>query len=246
MTSLDRELGRSRAGAGVAVAALHALLAYALVTGLGVEVVHAVSERLKTFDVVIPPPPPPEPPIPPQARSRDPEGAAAPPSLKARPTPVVAPPPRIRVKARPPLPSAPKALPLPTGRDRTAGSSDVPGTGTGAGGQGTGAGSGGSGSGTGGGGQAARARRLTGAFTEADYRRVSKGRQLRGTVHVRYTVATDGRAGQCAVTRSSGSSELDSETCRIIEQRFRYRPATDASGKPVADRVSTSFSWEPR
>jgi protein TonB len=60
---------------------------------------------------------------------------------------------------------------------------------------------------------------------------------------VRYVVGTDGRVSGCRVTRSSGHAELDATTCRLIEQRFRYRPARDAAGRPVPETVSRTFDW---
>jgi protein TonB len=46
------------------------------------------------------------------------------------------------------------------------------------------------------------------------------------------------------VTRSSGSRELDSVTCRLIMQRFRYRPARDAEGRPIAETIAGEHVWE--
>jgi protein TonB len=60
---------------------------------------------------------------------------------------------------------------------------------------------------------------------------------------VRYVVGTDGSVGGCRVTRSSGHAELDETTCRLIEQRFRYRPARDGAGRPVPETVSRTFDW---
>jgi protein TonB len=46
------------------------------------------------------------------------------------------------------------------------------------------------------------------------------------------------------VTRSSGSRALDSTTCRLIQSRFRYRPARDGAGKPIAETIRGEHSWE--
>ena len=120
--------------------------------------------------------------------------------------------------------------------------SDTEGPGTGAGGLGVGLGSGGQGSGNGGGG--VRAQRVSGAISgERDYPRAARRAGIEGTVSVRFIVDTDGRATGCGVTRSSGHAALDETTCRLIEQRFRYRPARDGQGRLVPESVSRTFDW---
>ncbi|HEV2866297.1 MAG TPA: energy transducer TonB [Allosphingosinicella sp.] len=229
---------RERLTASGGVALLHLLLAYALVAGLNVRFVLPHSDDLKLFDVAVPPPPPEATAV----AKAEPKaaGAAAPPSREARPTPVVAPPPRL------PLPSHLRTAPeprLPTGTDATAGAAHVDGPGTGAGGVGAGAGSGGRGSGTGGG-AAVPAERISGRLSgDTDYPASARRAGVEGSVSVRFVVRTDGRVGGCRVTRSSGHAELDSTTCRLIEERFRYRPARDADGRPVPQTVTRTFDW---
>ena len=67
----------------------------------------------------------------------------------------------------------------------------------------------------------------------------------RGWVGVRFVVQPSGRVTGCSVTRPSGDADLDGTTCRMIERRFRYRPARDASGNPIAETVTTAFEWTP-
>jgi protein TonB len=229
---------RAKALAGVAL--LHILLGYAFITGLRGDFAAAPAEAMKLFEVAPEPPPPPVVTVA-AARSHTPEGAASPPSRKARPAPVVAPPPRIRLPAPPVLPVADKPSPL-TGSDRSAGAAPVDGPGSGAGGAGSGTGSGGSGTGLGSGG-ARRAERLSGRIANEDYPRAALRARAQGSVRVRYTVGADGRAGGCTVTRSTAGPDLDALTCRLVEQRFRYRPATDSSGRPIAEAVSKTYDW---
>jgi protein TonB len=40
--------------------------------------------------------------------------------------------------------------------------------------------------------------------------------------------------------------QLDSLTCRLIQQRFVYRPSTDRYGRPIADEVEGEHDWIPR
>jgi len=223
---------RDRVKAAIAVAIFHALLGYAFITGLAYEVVNKVGERLEVFDIPDPPPPPEEKPEPVKPKTAEPEGAAAPKSMPA----IVAPKPEI------PLPVTPKVQTAPA-----SGTSNVPGEGTGSGGTGTGTGSGGSGSGTGGGGGdgGEKAQRIRGNLAYNDLPRSARERSARGTVGVRFIVQPDGRVTGCSVTRPSGDPDLDGTTCRIIERRFRYRPARNAQGQPVAETVTTSFEWVP-
>jgi protein TonB len=229
---------RLRAAAGVAL--LHLLLGYLFISGLGVPLVRSLGEELKLFNVPQPPPPPPLS-VPAKEQVRAEEGAAAPPSLKAQPSPVVAPPPRIQLPVPPPVVASPK----PTeneGADISAGAATIDGPGTGAGGQGEGTGSGGRGSGSGSGfGRAAQL--IRGGLRNSDYPRSALRAGVQGSVSVRFTVAPSGRAVSCQVTRSSGHPDLDRTTCRVIEDRFRYRPALGSAGEPVAETVRKTYDW---
>jgi TonB family protein len=64
-----------------------------------------------------------------------------------------------------------------------------------------------------------------------------------GTVRFRLTVGIDGRVSSCAIVESSGSASLDSTTCRILTERARFTPATDAEGRPVPDTVTNAIRW---
>jgi TonB family protein len=64
-----------------------------------------------------------------------------------------------------------------------------------------------------------------------------------GNVRVRLDVAPEGRVSGCTITGSSGSSALDSTTCRILASRARFTPARSASGQAVADRFETTVAW---
>ena len=105
--------------------------------------------------------------------------------------------------------------------------------GTGAGGTGNGTGSGGSGNGTGGGG--ASGVKLIKGITTADYpREVTRGWPRGAAVFVRLRVQPDGRVSQCDVMRSFGNSSIDQWTCSLLQQKGRFKPATDDAGRPIA------------
>lgn len=240
---------RERSASAAAVTILHVLLGWAFLTGLGFEVGEAVDEGLKLFDVTEDVPPPLATPARPdeakqkkRPRPKDPEGAASPPNKKNTPTPVVAPEPKIPVKS--PIDAAPVAG---QGSAPAAGAAPIVGPGTGRGGQGTGLGSGTQGSGTGGGGGgglATRARWISGSIRDSDYPRAALESRRSGTVFLRFVVAPSGRVSQCTVTRSSGSAALDETTCRLIRNRFRYRPARDYTGRPLAETIRGEHEWQ--
>lgn len=111
---------------------------------------------------------------------------------------------------------------------------------------GPGTGGGGSGEGRGGGageGDGSDLRQISGGIYEEDYPREAIRRRQSGAVHIRFTVAEDGRVSQCAVTRSSGSPSLDDTTCRLILRRFRYEPSRDGKGRAVVDTVEGVHHW---
>jgi protein TonB len=210
-----------------AVVCVQAVLGFALLSGLRVSVSRPadVVERLVRLSVPLPPPPPPPEPRRTREASSAPKAEQAPPGGSPGPKPAHAPPsvtPVVAVK-----PSA-----APSGG----------GTGTGpALGSGAGGGSGGTGYGAGGG---RDLELLSGDITPQDYpRRLAKA-GIGGTVQMVGTVQPNGRVTNCRVTRSSGVPELDGLTCRLIEQRFVYRPATDRYGRPVPDNVEIEWTWD--
>jgi protein TonB len=180
--------------------------------------------------------PPPTPPPPPDDVE---EGAAAPPSrgVTEEPSP---PPPPVQL-ARP----APAEVAVDPGSGQASGLGAVPGSGAGTGGEGSGSGAGGAGSGRGAG-LVTPPQRIEGELTNADYRRARAPEGAAGTVLVSFRVRTDGRVDRCGVIRSSGFREFDEATCRLIERRFRFRPARDAGGRAIEWTIRTDYTWTPR
>lgn len=225
------------------VASLHAAVAYFVLTQRLVQV-PPPSEALAVFEVSeVVPKPPPEEPRPAKARTRRSEGAASAANRRSKATPVVVPQPMVRLEVPPPIVAAPVAG---AGSDASAGAADIEGPGTGSGGEGVGTGSGLQGGGSGAGGSSARW--IKGRIKDSDYPREASEAKAGGTVVVHFDVRTDGRVHNCRVISSSGNLALDQTTCRLIEKRFRYKPATDARGRPVPDVAGWRQDWwlEPR
>ena len=213
---------------------IHVAVIFGLIRAFAPGIVDQVTETVTAaFTVTITSPPPkPEPkPAPPEK-----EGAAAEAGKKAKPKPESALEAKIPVSKK----TAPKVA--STGNDVRSGGSDR-GEGTGAGGEGQGTGSGNSGDGQGGGGIAVKAVKISGDINSArDYPRRSRELRLDDHVIVALTVGTDGRVKNCRVHRASRDPEADRITCALARERFRFRPATDASGRPV----QSVFGWKQR
>jgi protein TonB len=90
----------------------------------------------------------------------------------------------------------------------------------------------------------ARARAsLVGLLSDADYPVSALANREEGIVEFRLDVGANGRVEGCAITRSSGSSALDSTTCRLLRSRARFTPARDSTGMPRADTVAGKIGW---
>lgn len=80
--------------------------------------------------------------------------------------------------------------------------------------------------------------------TSDDYPAAALTNGEEGVVGVVLLVNVDGRVERCHVAASSNSSGLDEEACRIMKARARFIPATNVSGRPVADFISVRVRWE--
>ena len=236
---MDSLSSRNRLGAMASVILVHLLLGYALLTGLAMDFVRQAGERLNIVEMqeYRQPAPPPE-----STQSPDPEeeGGAAPPDLRAEATPIVAPEPVIRLPVPPSIAASPDPNQDAASRH---GAAETPGPGTGAGGEGTGTGSGAGGNGPGGGALVSRARRIAGDISPRDYPRAARRVRADGIVGARVHVGSDGRVTRCEIVNSSGNADLDTTTCRLIRERFRYRPAMNARGQAVADVAGREQRW---
>jgi protein TonB len=224
--------GPDRAKAIAAVVAIHAALAFVILSGLKVQHARQVVEVLTTLNLREPPPPPPvQPPKPapkPEAMKK-PEGA---PAKKAEPTPIVAPQPRI-----------PMLSPLPAAKVAGTGSA----TSSGAAGSGNGTGAGGVGNGPGGGGTGAftPARKLT-KIPDSEYRRFAATGISSGSVALSVRVNPDGSLSNCRVLRTSGNPGADALMCQLFIQYVRFSPALDPRGRPVAQDITWVPVWSRR
>jgi protein TonB len=227
---------KDRAATFVAVALIHLALAFVLIN-ISPTARQQLPEQVVDLLSITEPPPPPVVELQPdqeQAKPKREEGAASPQNIESKATPVVQPKPRIQL----PVPEPRPATTTPnTGNENTQGASTVIGPGTGAGGVGTGTGSGGSGSGSGGGGTGGIATRpaVIRGISNRDYpNEVARYWPRGGAVFIAVRVLPNGRATDCKINRSIGVPAIDQWTCKLVEERGVFRPATDVYGRPVA------------
>jgi periplasmic protein TonB len=224
---------RAISGGGALVAAV--AVGMGLASGLDLDVVRKAGEAITA--IAIPAPPPPQEDVAPaKVASEKPNGKASATNRHAKATAIVAPPPKLPPVA-PPVTAAPRPG---AGNDPSAGATPMPGPGSGAGGRGDGTGAGGAGGGTGGG---TRAVWRSGTIRDRDYPLEASRAKAGGEVEVRFTIEASGHVSGCRVTRSSGDASLDETTCRLIEERFRFKPATNAAGDNIASQYGWRQSW---
>ena len=224
---------RERVYALAAVVLIQLGLGAVLLSGFHVDVTNPADAVQQLIAVTLqkPPPPPPPPPVP---AARPQHHASAP---KAEPKPLGGSP------GPKPAHAPPSVAPVIAVRPTAAPSGGGSGTGL-ALGAGAGGGRGGNGYGEDEGG--ADMELIAGEITSGDYPRHLSEAGIGGHVSVTFTVQPNGRVSGCHVTRSSGVPELDSLTCRLVTERFRFRPSTDRFGRPISDEADYDHDWIAR
>ena len=229
---------RERLAAFGAVALVQAGLGLILLNGLRVDVGGPAEAVQRLIEISLPRTPPQvPPPVPPKAQAKHQQSASSAPKAMTKPI------------GGSPGPQPSHAMPVPTPVIALRPTAPASGGGSGTGpalGSGAGGGSGGQGYGAGDGDGGTDLVQIAGAIGQADYPRDLRERGVGGRVEFTFTVEPNGRVGRCSVTRSSGVAELDALTCRLVQQRFVYRPSTDRYGRPIEDEVDGVYDWIAR
>ncbi|MEM7665158.1 MAG: TonB family protein [Pseudomonadota bacterium] len=76
-----------------------------------------------------------------------------------------------------------------------------------------------------------------------DFRRFNQSRFGNGTIRFTLQVDEAGRVEECIVNASSGSRDFDTATCKALEKRARFEPATDASGNATTATYSSRVKF---
>lgn len=244
MAYLDQTEGRTRIGTLALVILLHAgvLTAMLLMPGEVPTDTAFDDTPLETFDVSIIEPAMAEIEDSDDAATSLPEdeGMASAENVRSEGKPVEAPTPKVKL---PPVQPRPAAEQAGAGADQTTGAADRPGEGTGAGGVGFGTGAGSQGTGRGGGGINPPVL-IEGNITRKDYPKELRGQPLvRGSMTLEFNITVEGRVRNCRAIKSSGNAILDRDTCRLMEERYRYRPATNGIGQPIPIVGRASRVW---
>ncbi|QFT76188.1 energy transducer TonB [Erythrobacter sp. THAF29] len=218
MAYADQQMNGNKVVSIIIVAIIHVLIGYLLISGLAVSAVKTVVERVTTVDIEEPPPPE-EPDEPPPEQPQE-----------TAPPPPVAPPPPISIAPAPPPiqtqptipPPAPPALTIPPPAPVAPPPPPPPSLARGA---------------------TTRGERRWAARIQENYPSRALREEIEGTVGVRVTVTPQGRAANCSVTSSSGSSILDQAACRGMERYARFNPALDDAGNPTTGSYATRITY---
>jgi protein TonB len=232
---------REKAASALAACAVVLMLAYVLVVGLRVAWTPRANEVLVSLNLEPPPLREKQRPKQPvrKAWSSAPKGSPSPPNLRNQATQVVAPPKQLVILPAPIVVATQAGL----GNATQTGAADRPGPGQGAGGIGNDNGGGGNGGRGEGGDAVVGPQQIKGRLRFSDIPEELLGAGEFASVGVRYTVGVDGRVSNCRIDRSSRKPGIDALACRMIERRFRFRPARDEDGRPVRSTVVETHSW---
>ncbi len=213
---------RLRAASGVI--AIHALVGAGVVAGLTITgTISPPAKIVDTFDVTNPPPPPPpEPQVVPDPAPLPyaPPAAPEPPLRLDRPAPIDVVPVTPNMPTDLVLVPPPRAIPAPTPAVTPSAPPAIDPV------------------------SASPRNGPAGWITTNDYARSDLVREREGTAGYRLVIGSDGRVDACEITRSSGHSTLDRNTCRLIERRARFDPAKNNRGETTVGTYTGSVTWQ--
>jgi protein TonB len=211
--SHEKEPGKNFTGIAIVIA-LHVLIAWGIINGLGKRLVTKMAEAVETkiIEDVKPPPPPETPPPPP------------PPEMKAPPPPFI-PPVEVQVQQPPPQQNtiavatnakpattelsrpAPPAAPAPAakGPSRTAAVVNFD------------------------------------TCAKPEYPKSSLRNEETGTSTISFLIAADGSVKDAKITKSSGFRDLD-KAAQTALSKCRFKPATE-NGAPVETWQPVAYVW---
>ena len=84
---------------------------------------------------------------------------------------------------------------------------------------------------------------LVGLFNPDDYPGVALLKEQMGTVALVLLIDESGRVADCTVTQTSGVASLDAQSCAIIKERGKFKPAIGLDGKPAKSSWLQRITW---
>lgn len=85
---------------------------------------------------------------------------------------------------------------------------------------------------------------LSGVFSSEDYPAIALNKDYQGRVGLALLIDEAGRLADCTVIETSGVASLDAQSCIIIKQRARFKPAIGLDGKPAKGGYTARISWK--
>ena len=84
---------------------------------------------------------------------------------------------------------------------------------------------------------------LTGIFSPDDYPGIALFKDQMGSVAFVLLIDEQGKVADCTVTETSGVASLDAQSCAIVKERGKFKPAIGVDGKPSKSSYSQRISW---
>src|SRR5918993_2307117 len=84
---------------------------------------------------------------------------------------------------------------------------------------------------------------LSGIFNGDDYPGIAAFKDQMGSVAFVLLIDEQGKVADCTVTETSGVASLDAQSCAIVKERAKFKPAIGLDGKPSKSSYFQRISW---
>lgn len=84
---------------------------------------------------------------------------------------------------------------------------------------------------------------LQGIIASSDYPGIALTENREGTVQFVILIDERGKVADCTVTNTSGVAALDAQSCAIVKERARFKPAIGSDGKPAKASFQQTITW---
>jgi TonB family protein len=84
---------------------------------------------------------------------------------------------------------------------------------------------------------------LQGIFSGDDYPDIAQFKGQMGIVAFVLLIDEQGKVADCTVTQTSGVAALDAQSCAIVKERGKFKPAIGLDGKPAKSSYFQRINW---
>jgi hypothetical protein len=84
---------------------------------------------------------------------------------------------------------------------------------------------------------------VRGLFRSEDYPQVSIDRLDSGTTKLILLIDEKGKVADCTIAETSGVAALDAQSCAVLKERLRAKPALGLDGRPIKSAHVQTISW---